>query len=105
MRDPSGGSRGSPVSTEAMGSGFGWRVDDLDTDEMILNMGPQHPSTHGVLRLELRTHGVVVRAARPHIGYLVRCLEQYAEQVGCPGYLPSSHRLGYVVAWCDPLGY
>ena len=36
---------------------LGWQASDLDTDEMILNMGPQHPSTHGVLRLELRTDG------------------------------------------------
>ena len=36
-------------------SSLGWRVEDLDHDEMILNMGPQHPSTHGVLRIELRT--------------------------------------------------
>ena len=41
-------------------------------------MGPQHPSTHGVLRIELKTDGEVVRAARPHIGYLHRCFEKHA---------------------------
>ena len=46
---------------------------DVRTDEMLINMGPQHPSTHGVLRLVLRTDGEVVSAVTPHIGYLHRC--------------------------------
>ena len=45
---------------------------NLRTEEMILNMGPQHPSTHGVLRLLLITDGEVVSEAEPHIGYLHR---------------------------------
>src|SRR5206468_6412811 len=68
--------RGRVMATDLQGC-YGWRVDDLDTDEMILNMGPQHPSTHGVLRIELRTDGEIVRAARPHIGYLHRCFEKH----------------------------
>ena len=46
---------------------------DLRSDEMLVNMGPQHPSTHGVLRLVLRTDGEVVAEVTPHIGYLHRC--------------------------------
>ncbi|HSB62305.1 MAG TPA: NADH-quinone oxidoreductase subunit D, partial [Vicinamibacteria bacterium] len=65
-----------------------WRLEEIDTDEMVLNMGPQHPSTHGVLRIELRTDGEVVRAARPHIGYLHRCFEKHAESVDYPGVIP-----------------
>ena len=42
---------------------------DVRTDEMLVNMGPQHPSTHGVLRLVLRTDGDVVSEIEPHIGY------------------------------------
>ena len=72
--------------------GYGWRVDDIDNDEMILNMGPQHPSTHGVLRLELRTDGEVVRACRIHIGYLHRCFEKHAESVDYPGVIPYTDR-------------
>jgi NADH-quinone oxidoreductase subunit D len=83
----------------------GWRVEDIDTDEMILNMGPQHPSTHGVLRLELRTDGEVVRAARPHIGYLHRCFEKHAENVDYPGVIPYTDRLDYVAAMGNSLGY
>ena len=45
---------------------------DVRTDEMLINMGPQHPSTHGVLRLVLRTDGEVVTEVTPHIGYLHR---------------------------------
>jgi NADH-quinone oxidoreductase subunit D len=83
----------------------GWNIQDLDTDEMILNMGPQHPSTHGVLRLELRTDGEVVKAARPHIGYLHRCFEKHAENVDYPGVIPYTDRMDYVASMGNSLGY
>jgi NADH-quinone oxidoreductase subunit D len=86
-------------------SNSGWRVEELDTDEMVLNMGPQHPSTHGVLRLELRTDGEVVRGVRPHIGYLHRCMEKHAENVDYPGVIPYTDRLDYVASMGNSLGY
>ncbi len=49
---------------------------DLRTEEMLINMGPQHPSTHGVLRIVLRTDGEIVLEAITHIGYLHRCAEK-----------------------------
>ncbi|MCC7409888.1 MAG: hypothetical protein IT442_17610, partial [Phycisphaeraceae bacterium] len=49
---------------------------DVQTEEMLVNMGPQHPSTHGVLRIVLRTDGEMVLEAVPHIGYLHRCAEK-----------------------------
>jgi NADH-quinone oxidoreductase subunit D len=85
-----------------------WQIsqdDDLDTDEMVLNMGPQHPSTHGVLRIELKTDGEVVKAARPHIGYLHRCFEKHAEAVDYPGVIPYTDRMDYVAAMGNSLGY
>jgi len=82
-----------------------WRTPDLDTDEMVVNMGPQHPSTHGVLRLELRTDGEVVKAARPHIGYLHRCFEKHAENVDYPGVIPYTDRMDYVASMGNSLGY
>jgi NADH-quinone oxidoreductase subunit D len=84
-----------------------WAFDaqDLDTDEMVLNMGPQHPSTHGVLRLELRTDGEVVRAIRPQIGYLHRCFEKHCENVDYPGVIPYTDRLDYVAAMGNSLGF
>jgi NADH-quinone oxidoreductase subunit D len=48
---------------------------------MLVNMGPQHPSTHGVLRLVLRTDGEVVSEVVPHIGYLHRCAEKIGENL------------------------
>jgi len=92
------------MSTDLQGT-YGWRVDEIDTDEMILNMGPQHPSTHGVLRIELRTDGEVVRAARPHIGYLHRCFEKHAESVDYPGVIPYTDRMDYVASMGNSLGY
>ncbi len=82
-----------------------WSAEDIDTDEMILNMGPQHPSTHGVLRIELRTDGEVVKAARPHIGYLHRCFEKHAESVDYPGVIPYTDRMDYVASMGNSLGY
>jgi NADH-quinone oxidoreductase subunit D len=74
-------------------------------DVMTLNMGPQHPSTHGVLRLELKTDGEVVHEAIPHIGYLHRCFEKHAENVEYPGVVPFADRMDYVAAMNNELGY
>lgn len=78
---------------------------DLQTEEMILNMGPQHPSTHGVLRLELTTDGEVVRAVRPFIGYLHRCFEKHSEKVGYTGVIPYTDRMDYLAAMNNNHGY
>ncbi|MBI2372229.1 MAG: NADH-quinone oxidoreductase subunit D, partial [Deltaproteobacteria bacterium] len=43
---------------------------ELEGEDLVINMGPQHPSTHGVLRLQLVTDGEVVKAVTPHIGYM-----------------------------------
>ena len=74
-------------------------------EEMILNMGPQHPSTHGVLRLELETDGEIVRRVIPHIGYLHRCFEKHAENVDYPGVIPYTDRMDYVASMNNSLGY
>jgi len=56
--------------------------DETDEDErMIVNMGPQHPSTHGVLRLQLELEGEIVRRSKPIIGYLHTGMEKTAEQL------------------------
>ena len=52
---------------------------DVQSEEMLVNMGPQHPSTHGVLRIVLRTDGEMVLEAVPHLGYLHRCKEKIGE--------------------------
>ena len=58
-----------------------YQLDTLRDEEMILSMGPQHPSTHGVLRLEVITDGELVVDVIPHLGYLHRCFEKHAESM------------------------
>ena len=53
-------------------------IESYRGDEMVVNMGPQHPSTHGVLRLELVIESEVAKKITPHIGYLHRNFEKYA---------------------------
>jgi len=79
---------------------------DLKTDTMILNMGPQHPSTHGVLRLELVVDGEIIVDVIPHIGYLHRCFEKHAEQMtNYQQVIPYADRMDYVAAMGNELAY
>jgi NADH-quinone oxidoreductase subunit D len=68
----------------------------LLTDKLRLNVGPQHPSTHGVLRLEVVLDGEIVVDVIPHIGYLHRCFEKYAENMTYPQVIPYIDRMDYV---------
>ena len=77
---------------------------DVRTDEMLVNMGPQHPSTHGVLRLVLRTDGEVVSEATPHIGYLHRSAEKIGENVTPRQWIPYTDRMDYLAAMNMNLG-
>ena len=74
-------------------------------DEMVVNMGPQHPSTHGVLRLELKLDGEVVREAIPHIGYLHRCFEKHSENLSYPQIIPFTDRMDYIAAMNQNWGF
>ncbi|MCC6417404.1 MAG: NADH-quinone oxidoreductase subunit D [Gemmataceae bacterium] len=78
---------------------------DVRTDEMLVNMGPQHPSTHGVLRLVLRTDGEVVSEVTPHLGYLHRCAEKIGENVTTIQFIPYTDRMDYLAAMNMNLGY
>jgi NADH-quinone oxidoreductase subunit D len=69
---------------------------DLHTEEMLINMGPQHPSTHGVLRLLLRTDGEMIQEVIPHIGYLHRCGEKIGENLQPYQFIPYTDRLDYL---------
>ncbi|MEO1993983.1 MAG: NADH-quinone oxidoreductase subunit D [Planctomycetaceae bacterium] len=77
---------------------------DVRTDEMLVNMGPQHPSTHGVLRLLLRTDGEIVHECTPHIGYLHRCAEKIGENLSVVQWIPYSDRMDYLAAMNMNLG-
>jgi NADH-quinone oxidoreductase subunit D len=78
---------------------------DVRTDEMLINMGPQHPSTHGVLRLLLRTDGEIVREVTPHLGYLHRCAEKIGENVTPIQFIPYTDRMDYLAGMNMNLGY
>jgi NADH-quinone oxidoreductase subunit D len=78
----------------------------LKSEEMVVNMGPQHPSTHGVLRLELIVDGEIVVDVIPHIGYLHRCFEKHAEHMtNYQQVIPYCDRMDYIGAMNNDLGY
>ncbi|MEN6627083.1 MAG: NADH-quinone oxidoreductase subunit D [Candidatus Sumerlaeia bacterium] len=79
--------------------------DTLKTEEMLINMGPQHPSTHGVLRLVVRTDGEMVRETWPHIGYLHRSFEKIAESVPYRSVVPYTDRMDYLAAINNELAF
>jgi len=70
----------------------------MQTEFMTINIGPQHPSTHGVLRLEVVTDGELVMKVTPHMGYLHRCFEKHAEALPYPQILPYTDRLDYLAS-------
>jgi NADH-quinone oxidoreductase subunit D len=78
---------------------------EWEDGEMILSMGPQHPSTHGVLRLALVTDGEIVKKVTPHLGYMHRCFEKHAEAVDYPGIIPYTDRVDYLAAMNQNLTY
>ncbi len=80
-------------------------VNYLETSEMVLNMGPQHPSTHGVMRLVLKLDGERVKAVECVIGYLHRGVEKIAEHRTYTQFAPYVDRMDYVSAVSNGLGY
>jgi len=77
----------------------------LDANELVLNMGPQHPSTHGVLRVILKLDGEKVRGTECVIGYLHRGVEKIAENRTYTMFNPYVDRMDYVAAVSNGLGY
>ena len=78
---------------------------ELHTETMTVNMGPQHPSTHGVLRLVLELDGEVIRSATPTIGYLHTGIEKTAEQKKWQQVVPLVERMDYLAAQSNSLAY
>ncbi|HEX9119667.1 MAG TPA: NADH-quinone oxidoreductase subunit D [Terriglobales bacterium] len=77
----------------------------LDANELVLNMGPQHPSTHGVLRVILKLDGEKVLGTECVIGYLHRGVEKIAENRTYAMFNPYVDRMDYVAAVSNGLGY
>ena len=78
---------------------------DRNNEEMILNFGPQHPSTHGVINFIVETDGEVLRKAVPDVGYLHRSIEKIGETTGWHGFMPFTDRIDYVAAMFPNEGY
>jgi NADH-quinone oxidoreductase subunit D len=74
-------------------------------EEIVINFGPQHPSTHGVIDFVTQTNGEIIRRSIPDIGYLHRGLEKIGEMVGYPGYMPFTDRIDYLAAMLANEGY
>ena len=70
----------------------------LRTEEMLLNVGPQHPSTHGVFRLVIKIDGEIIKEATPVIGYLHRGTEKLAEDLQYTQIIPYTDRMDYLSA-------
>ena len=79
--------------------------ESLQTEEILVNMGPQHPSTHGVLRLVIKTDGELVRETYPQIGYLHRCFEKIAESVPYKQVVPYTDRLDYLASMNNSMAF
>ena len=73
-------------------------IDLKEKEEYIINMGPQHPSTHGVLRLEVCLQGETVKYIRPHCGYIHRGIEKMSEKLTYPQLLHLTDRMDYLSA-------
>jgi len=91
--------RGGGLDVEIVPAG------DLTTEEMILNIGPQHPSTHGVLRIVLELDGEVIKRAEPVIGYMHRGAEKLAEYRDARQVLVLMNRHDWISAFNNELGF
>lgn len=81
------------------------KINSVSSEEMVLNLGPQHPSTHGVLRLELITDGEIVKEVIPHLGYLHRCFEKHGEALSYNQIIPYTDRLDYLASMNNNLAF
>src|SRR5436309_7277955 len=79
--------------------------DYLHGETMVVNMGPSHPSTHGVLRLVLTLDGEVVKAVQPHVGYLHRGMEKVDEGMTYNQFVPYTDRLDYLAPLSNNVGF
>jgi NADH-quinone oxidoreductase subunit D len=77
----------------------------IKTEPFVLNIGPMHPSTHGVYRMRVTLDGEVVKDIEPIFGYLHRGIEKLAEERTYTGFIPLTDRLDYMAAMSNNLGY
>lgn len=80
-------------------------IDELETEAITLNIGPQHPSTHGVFRMKAQLQGETIVALEPILGYLHRCQEKIAEGHSYIQSIPYTDRLDYVCSLTNNHAY
>src|SRR5919109_1729142 len=95
----------SEVASLVRGGGLDVEVAGFSTEEMILNIGPQHPSTHGVLRVVLELDGGVTTKAEPVIGYMHRAAEKLSEYRDARQVLVLMNRHDWISAFNNELGW
>src|SRR5271169_5545208 len=78
---------------------------DIHGEKMVLNMGPSHPATHGVLRIVLELDGEIITKAVPDIGYLHRGDEKIAENMTYSQFVPYTDRLDYLAPLANNVAY
>ena len=78
---------------------------ELQGEQMVLNMGPSHPSTHGVLRIVLEMDGEIITKAIPDVGYLHRGDEKIAENMTYTQFIPYTDRLDYLAPLANNVAY
>ena len=80
-------------------------LSDVQGEKMVLNMGPSHPATHGVLRLRLEMDGEIITKAEPDVGYLHRGDEKIAESMTYNQFIPYTDRLDYLAPLANNVHY
>lgn len=92
-------------SASSAPSAAGDEIDELHGEKMVLNMGPSHPSTHGVLRILLELDGEIITKATPDVGYLHRGDEKIAENMTYTQFIPYTDRLDYLAPLANNVAY
>jgi NADH-quinone oxidoreductase subunit D len=95
----------TPADSLVSGPSFETKMERISDGEMLLNMGPQHPSTHGVLRVVLKVDGEMVTGAVPDLGYLHRGVEKLAENRNYQQFIVLTDRDDYICAMLNNWGY
>ena len=91
--------------TAAHAGGAADELSDVAGEKMVLNMGPSHPATHGVLRLKIELDGETILTAQPDIGYLHRGDEKIAENMTYTQFIPYTDRLDYLAPLANNVHY
>jgi NADH-quinone oxidoreductase subunit D len=92
-------------AVQSEGPSSGDELQDLHGDKLVLNMGPSHPSTHGVLRILIELDGETVTKAVPDVGYLHRGDEKIAENMTYNQFVPYTDRLDYLAPLANNVAY